>query len=246
MKTFEHDGRTIHVNDTKDDVLLASDPLTRDVIETLISDLISLPPAVRKAIDNPMSMARHKATADGHRAIVNTILKQHADGLLLLSPIHFTSGTDERVTNRVAQHILDDTPLGRTMHRDLGTVGLYAFIDKLKIKSNQVSYQRTLCSIMASLCVSVSGVESIGELPPEAYLAWLRFFRNPEDTRWKQEIWNSRRDVAYQCLRELTYAYARLTGHQQVTSNSMQRRTTTAAIHYWMNIKRNTPEHIQP
>lgn len=255
MKTFEHDGKTIRVNDTGDDVFLASDPLTRDVIETLISDLTSLPPAVRKAIDHPMNMARHKkAMADSHKAIVSTILKQHADGLLLLSPIHFTSGTDERVTNRVAQQILDATPLGRTMHRDLGAVGLYAFINKLKNKRNRVVYQNTLHMIMASLCVAVSGMESIGKLPPQGYLAWLRFFRNPEDTRWKQEVWNTRRDVSYQCLRELTHAYARLTGCQQVTSHSMQRRTSQAnhdgvnvrALHYWMDIKRNPPEHIQP
>ena len=245
MKTFQRGGRTVSVNDTAEDVLLMPDRDVRQVVETWLSELTSLSPAMRRSIDNPANASRHNQIKNNHAAFTKALLEQHAQGFLLLSPTNFTTGTDERVANRVVRQILENSPLGRSIVHELGAVGLYGFIEKLQ-PAQQVTYRNLLDRIMASLCMSVIGVDRIEDLPPEAYLAWLGFFRNDTNTRYRQEIWNSCREVAFQCIRELTYAYARKTGHNKVALNATQKRSDSKNLLFWADIERKPPDHIRP
>ena len=245
MKTFQHGAHLVSVNDTEKDILLMPDQDVRQLIETWISELTSLPSALRKGVDSPANSDRHKQVKDDQAALTKAILEQHAQGQLLLSPTNFTTGTDERMTNRVVRQILENNPLGRSMVQELGAVGLYGFVEKIQ-SEYQATYRSLLARIMASLCMSVIGVDKIENLPPEAYLAWLGFFRNNTNTRYRQELWNSSRVVAFQCIRELTYAYARRTGHNEVALSATQKRSNSAHLYFWADIERKPPDHIRP
>lgn len=247
MQTFDIDGRCVSVNDTDEDIVVLLDGGGTDVIETYISELISLPPSILRAVDHPSgSVGKHRKTIAEHESYVDAILREHAKGLVLLSPARFTLRAEHRVTIRAAERIVRGTPLGRSLEQDLGAVGLFGFIDSLKDAENQTSYRNLMKLIMASLCVSVTGAGRVSELPPEAFVAWVRYFRDDSGNRWREEPWGSRKDVAFQCFRELAYAYGRCTGHNTVGTALAQKRSDSLKLSFWADIEKNSPGHIAP
>lgn len=246
MKMFQHEGRIVSVNDTERDILSGPDGVTGDVLETALAELVGLSPAERRRIDNTFTAAQEAKTIARHAALADLVVAEHREGRVLLSPLVFTTGGAECVSNRVAARMLETSPLGRSLHRDLGAVGLYGFISALETSSAASSYRCALTRVMASLSMATSGADTVGDLPPDAYLAWLSFHRTSAGTRWREDLWSTGRDVAYRCLRELTFAYARFTGHESVTRRLPQKRSDAKSLYFWADIVNGTPAHIRP
>jgi hypothetical protein len=247
MQTFTIGKRHIIVNDTNDDIVFDSANDRKDIIETYIREIISLPPNVRRALDvTSVHSDKYTDFIKDHDVYVDAVLQEHANGHVLLSPRHFTYLSEHRVTNRAASKIVQGTNLGQSLTRDLGEVGLCGFIDKLQTRDNKVRYRTVLTRIMTSLCCSVGGVQQVSDLPPDALLCWMSFFRNETNSRWKPELWGSANSaVIFQCIRELVYAYGRYTGHNEVSTRVLQLRSDSKNP-YWNDFERNPSPRISP
>lgn len=246
MKEFRNQSGIILVNSTMEDVVLNSDLMKKEILSTWMSELTSLPPGLRRQVDNPQRERHHASTIAHHAALAFHISQSHSSGEILLSPLSFTTGTADRVSNRVAAQLLESSCLGRSLKHELARFGMYGFIDRLKSESNKTYYRNILHLILAGLCLSMQGIKKAADLQEEVFTAWLSFFREETVSRWKSELWDSQRDVAYQCLREVTHAYARMTGNTQISRLAAQKRSDSGGIYFWEDIKNSPAPHIAP
>ena len=245
MQTFTNADVTVNVNDTPDNIILASTGTDRIVMEERLAALVGLPSKIQRSIDNA-GRDKHAAIVAEQDEHVRHLLRQHAAGRLLFTPRSFTNGSEQRVTNRVAEKILSSTPMGASLSRDLQKAGVNLFVDAQITDRNRVNYNNTLNLILAGLAVSTNGADNISEMPREAFLAWIAFFRDTNGTRWKTDLWNAARDVSFQCLREIALAYGRLTGYPDIAARVVQKRSDVSKTRYWQDIQDAVPGHLAP
>lgn len=247
MKTFKAGRRSITVNDTDEDVFLLPDGADKDVIETCVSELVSLPPSLRRAVDHPSGpVGKRRNVVKEQDLHVKALVRELNKGTVLLSPARFALKSEHRLTNRAAAQIVRGTPLGRSLEKDLGAAGVYGFIDTLKRSDTRTGFRNLMTSLMASLCASVAGAKRVDELPVEAFLCWVGYFRDESGTRWRVEPWGGRKQVVFQCFRELAYAYGRHTGNVEVGMAVAQKRLDEGKRGYWANIQKKPPPQVAP
>jgi len=245
VQTFTHADHTVHVNDTSDNIILSTAESDQIVMNDRLGSLVSLSNSVRRSIDNG-GQGKHASLVAEHDDHLQYLLRDHAAGKVLFTPKSFTTGSEQRVSNRVAERILSSAPLGISLLHDLRRAGVNRFVDELTTSANRVTYTNTLNLILAGLAVSTNGAGEIGVMPREAFLAWIAFFRDNNGARWKTDLWNSGRDVAFQCLREIALAYGRLTGYPDIAARVVQKRSDSSKSRYWQDLQDESAEHLVP
>jgi hypothetical protein len=205
MKTFTTPSGTVRVNDTQADAILVEDIELRHSVDTAMAALrrISLSqPSGRKALSGPGEDV----------AFARVLVRAHEAGHVLLSPSRFVTSPVRQLPSSTALLMLEESKLGVSLSKDLASAGLFDFLDRISNSDNQMTYRSLLVRVLASLAMAVGGVTTTADIPRDAFLTWLHFFKTDLDTRWDQELWRGNPHVAIKCLREVVFAYARLTG----------------------------------
>lgn len=246
MREFNEGVRPVRVNDTESDIVLVESDAAQDVIESCISELVCLPPEARNCFARPKPSDANVERWEGHSGLARALVRCHADGHALLSPLSFTTCAGDRFTNLAVDTILRTSPLGLSLVKDLGGAGLSGFVERLGTRDSKALFSKMLNRLLASLCMSMSGVDKAADIPCDAYIAWLNFFRDENKARWRRELWPGRVDHAAKCLREITAAYGRLTGRSDVVTAAAVKRSDAASNRFWADIWLSPPAHIQP
>ncbi len=244
MKIFSQYTPPVRLNNTDYDVV-SSKGYGNDVIRTCIADLVDLDDTTRRGMASPRPEQRYGEIIARHSEYTRMLIEEHRAGRLLLSPANFT-GVGDRVTHRVAEQIVASTALGRSLHKNLDAAGLYRFIERLKSPQNITTCRRTITLLLASLSMSIGGAKAIDEIPRDAFVGWLQFYRHPSFARWRPELWNSGRDFAFQCLRELTLAFSRHTGDDSLVALAGQVRSDSLSLASMRFLRAAPPAHAKP
>jgi hypothetical protein len=244
MKVFMQGSRAVRVNDTDRDILLGHRG-SRDVIVSCITELVDLDEETRRGIANPQHEHGQETVMTQHALYAQVLINEHREGLLLLSPVNFT-GVGDRVTHRVAEQFVETTAIGRSLKRNLEAAGLYSFVKRIKSHTNAQKCRRTMTLLLASLAMSIGGATSIDDIPREAFVAWLRFYRHPSLARWRPELWTSGRDFDFQCLRELTHAFSRYTGDDALIELAGQIRSDSLSLASMRFLRASPPAYAKP
>jgi hypothetical protein len=245
MKSFNHSGRVVLFNDTADDIYLSEIDEHQSEIEECLFALVNVDPAMRQALEISTNK-KYDLVRTKHTQWTSVLIKAHNSGCLILSPSRFSNGDSKMFTSVVAEQFLSEVPLGHSIKTGLSRVGLYTFTETLKDPSTKVTYYKHLTRILASLTMAVSGAAEIEQIPVDVVSTWITYFRTPEGTRWRAEEWNSSRDIIYQCFREVVRAYSRLTGNDEITRMTGQKRSDSTQLYYWSDIEKKTTPHIAP
>lgn len=245
MKTFEQNGRTLSVNDTDHDIILIAGADDGAAVENHLRNLACDSYPLACNIDRANGTRKFSDLIEAHAVSAQVIVEAHSRGLVLLTPIRFTRGAN-CVTNRVTDVILANSALAQSIQRDLSEAGAYGFLERLQSSENRAAYARLLNRLVASLAMATRGVEQTADLLPAAFLAWMNFFRIEGGGRWRGDLWPTSRQVAFQCLRELAFAYARHSGQIEIATRAPQRRFGATATQYWADIVGRTPTHLEP
>ena len=246
MRTFKTGAGNVFVNDTDVSVIRTVDVEERRQLENALSALTPPPSRVRRAQRYSTSHYLRPRQVETHVHHARFAVAAHRSGLLVLSPKVFTTSTETRFASPVIDIILAETDLGRSMMPRLESVDLFGFIKRLKTDASSVYTRRMLRPLLASLCMCIAGASSFDDLGPDVMQTWQNYFRTINGHRWRPELWPVAPNVAYQCLREISHAYGRATGHKQIATRAAQRRTTVDGRSYWFDVETGALPQIEP
>lgn len=207
-----------------------------------------LPPEVGKIIAELQALEAERRGRGGNCS--NTDEVDLADALLdvsgecCLSPILFTRRAGHGIGYAAASHIAATTMLGKSIIDTLSDHGLLTFIERQQHGENKRTYRRCLDLFVASLTMCTSGLDDIAEMPVEAYLAWLSYYRNDGNTRWRSELWPKNHAVFYQAVRELSKAFSSYSGDHKVAFHTTNLRETSNGARTW-TVLRNAPNETE-
>lgn len=180
-----------------------------------------------------------KRRGNGPGAEPSLLVKRLVGGLcrhkhaFCMNPLAFTKQTDQRIACPYASEILARTRLGQSLERVFKKAGLFGFIDRLRSPDTQVAYRGYLKLLLASLCMSINGIEDAEDIPVQAFEYWLANFRTEDGMRWRHDLWGAGQDVHFRCLREVVQAFARLSNAPEVARLSGQIRQHSNGTDTW-------------
>jgi len=143
-----------------------------------------------------------------HKRVVK-ILSEHKHEFCM-HPLLFTQKFDRLVPPVFAKEIVRQIAFGTSLLNTFSDAGLFAYLDRLRLPTNRLYSRAWLEMLLASICMSISGIDDANDIPVEAFKCWLSNFRTTDGFRWRDDLWGSNRDVFFQCLREVVLAFARI------------------------------------
>ncbi|HEY8064560.1 MAG TPA: VPA1269 family protein [Methylosinus sp.] len=246
VKIFESGGRKILVNDA-DEIEFPSDDGSWFDTRVHVMSLSDMSKGENN-ISNPDigDKFERRQLFRRRRVSLDYLLERHAEGSLQLSPRCFTYGEHEELMPRhlphfVAQGFVRGTPFGRSLEQALGPKGVDEFIAGRKHAATQKDCRRCIIALMASLCGAVYGVDNIIDLPHEAFLCWLNYFRDTKNGGWRKDLWGGSFDIGRACLKQVAISYARFSG--QDVKKFIKR--GAPVLSRWKKIEENTSDKFK-
>lgn len=223
----------IRLNDGDENFIEGLADEARLELEGALRELTHLDPKTRSSLHSDHWLADLLAR---QLRLADMVVANHDAGRLALSPQIFTTTADARLASPVVNRLLEGSSFAREVRQALEAQGINDFIERRTNRQQPVRLRRLLAGVVASLVMSVSGASSFKDLTPEIMEAWLRYFKDESGHRWNPEVWGAEKELAYQCLREVGYAYARATGAQGVARLTKQARSDRKRpLVYWVD-----------